>query len=769
MQQSRPGDLLSARQKVEPASLKRARQVLPVFSESTLRRAIPVLIFIFLSCLATALILNFVSTRSAMIGTAERELQVTGELIKLRLEQRLIDGSVAANTTLLIEFDDLNRVIPSSVNRDGKTFLVTDDKGYVRASLPAGSLHHGKRLSEIFRQLPQTIADSDAQGVFSSDLADGSKALVIILPFQNYPGTLSVIHTHSMITGPWQRDAIFYGTMFAITSLILMLLGAAFSWQAKQTYAAVSKLESHSVRLNKALERGRCGLWDWDVARGRVFWSRSMYLILGLEPGDGLLSFGEMTDLLHPEDQNLYALVERLMSGDGIQLDQEFRMRHARGHWIWLRARAELTGENTDAGPHLVGIAIDITEHKKADERSEKADLRLRDAIENISEAFVLWDHENRLVVCNSKYQEFHSLDDHLVQPGTRYEDVVKNAQAPRVRTRFAEDDDVPMGSNTFEVQLADNRWLQINERRTKDGGYVSVGTDISFLKHQEERLREREHVLEQQAQQLVELAENYSREKNRAEAANRSKSEFLANMSHELRTPLNAIIGFSEVMKEELFGEIGNDKYVEYAQDIHSSGQYLLDVINDILDMSKIEAGRTELDIEDCNITNILEDCRKIIQPRAKENNLQLTLAAAGGMTLKADGRALKQILLNLLTNAVKFTNTDGKIELSLHRDDTFLTFIIEDNGIGIPSQDIEKLGRPFEQVENQFTKSHDGSGLGLAISRSLVELHDGTFDIKSEHGVGTTITFSIPLEGPKLKPVRLKNEDGLRALLVG
>lgn len=760
---------MSARQGVESASLRRARKVLPVFSESTLRRAIPVLIFVFLGCLAAVLILNFVSTRSATVASAARELQVAGELIKLRLEQRLIDGSVAASTTPLVDFDDLDRIIPRSVNRDGKTFLVTDGKGYVRASLPVKNLHHGKRLNEILQQLPQTVVDGETHSVFSSELGDGSKVLVVILPFQNYPGTLSIVYTHTKITSHWQRDATFYGTMFIITSLILMLLGAAFSWQAKQTHAAVTKLEAHSVRLNKALERGRCGLWDWDVARGRVFWSRSMYLILGMEPGDGLLSFGEMTDLLHPEDQNLYELVELLMSSDGIQLDQEFRMRHARGHWVWLRARAELTGESTDTGPHLVGIAIDITEHKQADERSEQADLRLRDAIENISEAFVLWDRENKLVVCNSKYQEFHSLGDHLIKPGTRYEDVVMNAQAPRVRTRFAEGDDAPKGSNTFEVQLADNRWLQINERRTKDGGYVSVGTDISFLKHQEERLREREHVLEQQAQQLVELAENYSREKNRAEAANRSKSEFLANMSHELRTPLNAIIGFSEVMKAEMFGEIGNDKYVEYAQDIHSSGQYLMDVINDILDMSKIEAGRVELDIGECNIADILEDCRKIIQPRAREDNLQLTIGSADGLILKADGRALKQILLNLLTNAVKFTNTDGKIELSVQSDGASMTFSIEDNGIGIPSQDIEKLGQPFEQVENQFTKSHDGSGLGLAISRSLVHLHDGTFNIESEHGVGTTIIFSLPLDGPKLKPAPRRREDGLKALLLG
>jgi len=407
-----------------------------------------------------------------------------------------------------------------------------------------------------------------------------------------------------------------------------------------------------------------------------------------------------------------------------------------------------------------------ISEHKQADARSIKADLRLRDAIENISEAFVLWDQQNRLVVCNSKYQEFHNLSDDLIRPGTRYEDIVKSAEAPIVRTRLSNPEENPEDGNTFEVQLADNRWLQINERRTKDGGYVSVGTDISFLKHQEERLRSRETELEHQAQQLVELAEKYSTEKTRAEAANKSKSEFLANMSHELRTPLNAIIGFSEVMRTELFGKIGSDKYREYADDIHASGQYLLEVINDILDMSKIEAGRIELDIEDCDVAEIVEDCRKIILPRAKEEKIDLMVLPISDAVLKADRRALKQVFLNLLTNSVKFTDADGNIEVSALIEDTMMTFVIRDTGIGIPERDVAKLARPFEQVENQFTKSHDGSGLGLAISRSLIELHDGTFSIESRQGVGTTVRFSLPVAGPSLASATANNENELELL---
>jgi two-component system cell cycle sensor histidine kinase PleC len=223
----------------------------------------------------------------------------------------------------------------------------------------------------------------------------------------------------------------------------------------------------------------------------------------------------------------------------------------------------------------------------------------------------VLWNADNRMVLCNSKYQQFHSLPASACVPGTPYEDVTKAAKEPAVRQRVSLATGEKSDGKSFEVQLGDRRWLQINERRTKDGGFVSVGTDITALKKQEERLllSERELMMtvrdlqkerllaDQQAQRLADLADKYAREKTRAEAANRSKSEFLANMSHELRTPLNAILGFSEIMKGEVFGPVGSPQYAEYAGHIHSSGEHLLGLINDVLDLSKVESGRLDLE----------------------------------------------------------------------------------------------------------------------------------------------------------------------------
>jgi two-component system, cell cycle sensor histidine kinase PleC len=286
------------------------------------------------------------------------------------------------------------------------------------------------------------------------------------------------------------------------------------------------------------------------------------------------------------------------------------------------------------------------------------------------------------------------------------------------------------------------------------------VVSDISALKLQEENLLKSEKTLmvavrdlqrerqtaEEQSQRLAELADKYASEKTRAEAANRSKSEFLANMSHELRTPLNAIIGFSEVMTSEFFGPLGSAKYSEYAADIRKSGHFLLDVINDILDMSKIEAGRTDLEFSTVDLAGVVDDVMRLIGPRAAESGITVKQDLRKIDSFTADRRALKQVIINLMSNAVKFTPEGGTITLAGQSDSKSITLSIIDTGIGIPQRDIEKLGRPFEQVENQFTKTRGGSGLGLAISRSLIELHGGTLSIQSSIGKGTTVKVILP-----------------------
>jgi signal transduction histidine kinase len=248
---------------------------------------------------------------------------------------------------------------------------------------------------------------------------------------------------------------------------------------------------------------------------------------------------------------------------------------------------------------------------------------------------------------------------------------------------------------------------------------------------------------------------------REQAEAANRAKSSFLANMSHELRTPLNAIIGFSEMMGAGMFGPLGPDKYREYCSDIHQSGQYLLEVINDILDMSKIEAGRIRLEQEEIALEAFLNDALRVVSTRADDKRLDLVADVPHGIRMRADHRLLKQIVLNLLSNSVKFTPVGGRVIIRGRASGAEVTIAIADSGIGIPKEALAKLGRPFEQVESQLTKSHQGSGLGLAIAKSLTELHGGTMRIRSQLGRGTIVLLRLPTEGATMEAEADNAED--------
>ena len=267
-----------------------------------------------------------------------------------------------------------------------------------------------------------------------------------------------------------------------------------------------------------------------------------------------------------------------------------------------------------------------------------------------------------------------------------------------------------------------------------------------------------RSQALERQAIELADLAEKYSEEKNRAEEANQTKSKFLANMSHELRTPLNAIIGFSEIMGSGMFGTLGSDKYQEYCHDILTSGHYLLEVINDILDMSKIEAGRMKLDMEQLDLSKTLAESLRVVSGRADDKHLTLDADIESTISVMADRRAIKQIIVNLLSNAVKFTPDGGKVVVRSRVLRDSIVLMIADTGIGIAPHSLLRLGRPFEQVESQLTKTYHGSGLGLAIARSLTNLHGGSMRLRSKLGTGTVVCV-------RCRATRIQPRQGARS----
>ena len=753
-------------------------------AEPALRRAVPALIIAFLLTICVGAIVQVLDHRRQTISDLVKQIDAVGDLLADRLDRFERERPSKSERRLQ---SALEQMLPAWARVPGRQVLIANAEGVITAgvrfvlvnngdgasiaAVPLEPSKTGRNLIDVLGPVQPLTTLGAAAGVLEIPLADGTPAYATVRNLAASNSDLAIVHPRGEALGPWLSDTALTVTLSATTGFVVLILGFAFHWQATRAREADVIYETVRTRIDTALNRGRCGLWDWDLARGRIFWSHSMFAILGLKPRDPLLSFGEVDALVHPEDIHLYELAVQLADAKADLVDHAFRMRHANGNWVWLRARCELVQQSGDGGPHLIGIAVDITEQKSLVERTVEADLRLRDAVETIPEAFVVWDAQNRLVLCNSNFQVLYNLPDDAIVAGASYEAVVAAGREPVVRSKVTSEGALP-GARTFEAQIDDGRWLHISERRTKDGGYVSVGTDITNIKSHEERLMESERrlmntvsdlrssqqKLERQAEELAILAEKYSEEKTRAEEANQAKSKFLANMSHELRTPLNAIIGFSEIMEAGMFGPIGTDKYREYCTDIHQSGQYLLDVINDVLDMSKIEAGRIRLDREEVELEPFLDDAMRVVSGRANDKHLTLDARIGAGIRLKADRRLLKQIMLNLLSNAVKFTPDGGRIAIRARTAGSCVSIAIADSGIGIPRDALAKLGRPFEQVESQLTKSHQGSGLGLAIARSLTELHGGTMRIRSTLGRGTIVLLRLPL---KCEPVEREEAE--------
>ncbi len=256
---------------------------------------------------------------------------------------------------------------------------------------------------------------------------------------------------------------------------------------------------------------------------------------------------------------------------------------------------------------------------------------------------------------------------------------------------------------------------------------------------------------------------------RQRAEVSDRAKTEFLANMSHELRTPLNAIIGFSETIQSEVFGPVGNQRYLEYVGDIHDSGTHLLKIITDILDLSKIEAGIVELNETDIELQPCIDDVVRLTEHRAKAKDIELRFPVLSQqLLLHADERILKQMLINLVSNAVKFTNPGGRIDISAHLNaDGMFQIRVADNGIGIAKKDIPIVMSDFGQVESAFSRSNDGTGLGLPITRRLVELHGGALVLESAPNKGTTVSLCFPSERAAIKcePAEVRKIDAKTA----
>ena len=499
----------------------------------------------------------------------------------------------------------------------------------------------------------------------------------------------------------------------------------------------VTQSEETASLLREAEELARFGHWRWVKGETSPTWSPGVARILGASVSDMPKSGDWYERLIHPNDRDelLSKFIDAFETHAPIHCITRFRASDGTWRHIKIHAYSEL--DAFDEIGALVGMAEDVTEEVLADEALRASEARYRLLTEEASDVVAQYALDGTILYISPSVKALFGF------PAEAY-----------VGTDFAlqqvHPDDVKWMRPAF-LELEHSRNMVRFEYRAKhaSGEYIWVETTMRAARNHSgngDRIEIIGVTRDINARKAYEKELMEARE--RAEAASRTKSRFLANMSHELRTPLNAIIGFSEILNLQMFGPLGHERYKEYAQLINESGQLLLDLISDILDMSKIEAGKYELHPEEGEMKQIAEATIRLVRAKAEENRqkIELIVPSTRRLPIMADIRAVKQILLNLLSNAVKFTPAGGTIAIAIERTDEGYALKVTDTGPGIPESHIARLGRPFEQISGNASIAQQGTGLGLALVRSLAEMHGGHFRIESELGHGTCVTVNLP-----------------------
>ncbi|MSP03044.1 MAG: HAMP domain-containing protein [Acetobacteraceae bacterium] len=374
-----------------------------------------------------------------------------------------------------------------------------------------------------------------------------------------------------------------------------------------------------------------------------------------------------------------------------------------------------------ELGQLLVSMSVMRDNIRQMREREiaarRSAQSQLADAIEGARSGVALIGQDDRVLTANSRIRQFF--------PGPR----VAFAAGERVPAEV----DEALAEPTGEMRLEDGRWIRLTHSPAKEGGFVLIASDISFLKEREEALR---------------VA------RDEAEAANRAKTDFLTNMSHELRTPLSAVIGFSEMIAGETFGPVGQPQYKEFADDILHAGRHLMDVITDILDIAKAQSGTIELRTRTIRPEAVMRAAIRIVYEKARDANIRLTTHIGDDLpAIDADTVRLRQVLLNLLSNSIKFTPAGGSIDAEVRRHPEGVALQIRDSGTGMAQDDIPRALQPFVQVDASQARRHGGTGLGLPLTKIFVELHGGRLEIESRVNEGTRVTVVLPAAGETLE----------------
>lgn len=539
----------------------------------------------------------------------------------------------------------------------------------------------------------------------------------------------------------------------------------ALARDVTEAHLSSRALKESEHRLSVAQRIAQLGSWEWWVEEDRLIWSDEVYRIFGRDPGQFRLTSSAWQQSVVPEDwPRVQRMVFRLRRGvDGFA--REYRVRRPDGDIRHVYFEAESVKDDDGNVVMVRGICQDVTERHAAERALKDSEARLRAVLRYTPALVYLKDLDGRYLLANERWCDFTGLrpdqavgltDEALFPKETAR--MLREADLRVIAGRKAISRDVEVPTKLGKRVFAEVKFPLLD---TAGDIYAvaAMATDITDRIRANEAVAEQARQLEAYSRDLARSNADLEQSKGAAEAANRAKSEFLANMSHELRTPLNAIIGFSEIMAHERLGPI-ETKYRDYSQDILDSGVHLLAIINDILDLSKAEAGRLDVDDEVVSLYDIVESCIRMMSNAADGCGVRLVSEIEPGLPrAMVDRRKFSQVLINLLSNGLKFTPSGGSVSVFARlAADASLEIRVADTGVGMSADDVPRALEPFVQLDSSLARRHEGTGLGLPLARRLMELHGGSLAIASEQGVGTTVTVTLPpdrvLTGPADMP---------------
>jgi len=498
---------------------------------------------------------------------------------------------------------------------------------------------------------------------------------------------------------------------------------------------------------------GVIGLWRWTPKTGLLTVGTEAGALVGAAR-NGEMTLDEFTSMIADDDRR--RVRDAFETPSPNQITAAFQ-----GVGRTTKMFFELIGGQNEGV--FTGAILNVTDRIQAQHRSRRAEALARTALDAHPGPFAVWNDRKRLTHWNAAFLQTFNLDKSVVQVGASY-DLLMAEISKFVRVERPLGDD----ANAREMLLLSDHWIRLVDRRTVTDGLITVGLDITNMKRQEvglqkseRRLRAMVEELQRTKGQAQELTEKYAEAKARAERAAQAKGSFLQNMSHELRTPLNHINGFAEMMANEIYGPLGSDRYKEYTQDIVQAAKHLEEMINDILDMSKIEAGKMRLSPTLIDPVDAVDGAVKLARRRCADREITLTFDPDDDLPdINGDHRAIKQMTFNLITNSIKFTDPGGEICVTIAQEGQWIAIRVEDTGIGIAPDDLPRLAQPFEQVSTPEAKERNlrGTGLGLALTKSFAEMHGGYITIESTVGVGTKVSIFLPTIKPGVSSDRAR-----------